>query len=94
MITLSLGGSDVRHSFKDVDDAKRFAKTIWNLFLGGESKVRPFGDNVVFNGIDLNMKGGNTLYYADFVKAIRELMDKDKKHKYVYLILFRQEGSR
>lgn len=47
LVTLSLGGSVGSVSFSGDDQAQAFADTIWNLFLGGSSKTRPFGSAVL-----------------------------------------------
>ena len=47
LVTLSLGGATGAVSFSGDDQAQTFADTIWNLFLGGSSDTRPFGDAVL-----------------------------------------------
>ena len=47
LVTLSLGGATGSVSFTGDDQAEQFAETIWNLFLGGNSTTRPFGDAVL-----------------------------------------------
>lgn len=47
LITLSLGGSAGNVSFTGDNQAKAFADTVWNLFLGGHSDKRPFGSAVL-----------------------------------------------
>ena len=47
LVTLSLGGSLGSVSFTGDDQAQAFADTVWNLFLGGSSSTRPFGDAVL-----------------------------------------------
>lgn len=49
LVTLSLGGAVGNVSFTGDDQAKDFADTVWNLFLGGSSDTRPFG-NAVLDG--------------------------------------------
>ena len=45
---LSLGGADTENiKFSSESQAEQFAETIWNLFLGGESNTRPFGDAIL-----------------------------------------------
>lgn len=81
-IIISLGGSAGSYSFSSSSKAVTFASTIWRLFLGGESTVRPFGD-VVLDGVDLDIEAGTTMYYVDFVQSIRELMNTDQNKKYL-----------
>ena len=47
VVTLSLGGATGSVSFTGDDQARSFADMIWNLFLGGSSTTRPFGDAVL-----------------------------------------------
>lgn len=47
LVTLSLGGSLGSVSLTGDDQAQAFADTVWNLFLGGSSSTRPFGDAVL-----------------------------------------------
>ena len=49
LVTLSLGGAVGNVSFAGDDQAKEFADTVWNLFLGGSSDTRPFG-NAILDG--------------------------------------------
>ncbi len=47
IVTLSLGGATGAASFSSAAQAKAFGDTIWNLFLGGTSDIRPFGDAIL-----------------------------------------------
>jgi len=49
LVTLSLGGAAGNVTFSGDDQAKDFADTVWDLFLGGSSGTRPFG-NAVLDG--------------------------------------------
>jgi chitinase len=51
-IILSLGGAAGAYGFSDDAEAKDFAHTIWNLFLGGSSATRPL-DDAILDGVDL-----------------------------------------
>lgn len=50
IVTLSMGGATGGASFTSDQQASDFADTIWNLFLGGSSSTRPFG-NAVLDGL-------------------------------------------
>ncbi|KAI0702369.1 glycoside hydrolase superfamily [Cerioporus squamosus] len=82
IITLSLGGATGAASFSSDEQASAFGDTIWNLFLGGTSDTRPFGA-AVLDGIDLDIEGGGTTYFASFVNRIRELSQGASKKYYV-----------
>jgi chitinase len=47
IVTLSLGGASSGVGFQSDSQASTFADTLWNLFLGGSSSTRPFGDAVL-----------------------------------------------
>ena len=47
IVTLSLGGATGAAGFSSDAQAVSFADQIWNLFLGGTSSIRPFGDAVL-----------------------------------------------
>ncbi|KAI3622797.1 glycoside hydrolase family 18 protein [Moniliophthora roreri] len=82
VITLSLGGATGSVGFSSDDQATTFAQTIWNLFLGGSSSTRPFGD-AILDGVDLDIEGGNSDHYATFVNKIRSLASGASKKYYV-----------
>lgn len=80
-VLISLGGAAGLYYFSSSTQAVTFANTIWKLFLDGSSGVRPF-HNAVLDGVDLDIEGGTTSFYGDFVKAIRKLMATDNNRKY------------
>lgn len=47
VLTISLGGATGGVGFQSDDQAESFADTIWNLFLGGSSNMRPFGSAIL-----------------------------------------------
>lgn len=47
IVTISLGGATGAVGFTSDSQAESFADTVWNLFLGGTSSTRPFGDAVL-----------------------------------------------
>lgn len=58
-MTLSLGGATGGAGFQSDSQASTFADNVWNLFMGGSSSTRPFGD-AVLDGIDLDIEGGGS----------------------------------
>ena len=70
-ILLSLGGAIGRVGFNNKFEAERFADTIWNMFLGGTHKYRPFGHDVILDGIDLDIEHGSPLHYGDFLNKLK-----------------------
>ncbi|KAF9056654.1 glycoside hydrolase superfamily [Panaeolus papilionaceus] len=82
IVTLSLGGATGAVGFQSDSQANSFAQTIWDLFLGGSSSTRPFG-NAVLDGVDLDIEGGGSTYYATFVNKIRSLGAQSSKKFYI-----------
>lgn len=80
-ILLSLGGAAGSYGFSSPDEGTKFADTLWNLFLGGTSETRPFGDAVI-DGFDLDIEGGSNLGYVEFVTRLRELFAQDTSKSY------------
>jgi chitinase len=79
MISIGGGGTNVR--FDSTDDAQNAAGQVWNLFLGGKSNNRPFG-NVIFDGIDLDIESGPPSYWANFTTALLAHYKSDPTHTY------------
>ncbi|KAF5311765.1 hypothetical protein D9619_003381 [Psilocybe cf. subviscida] len=82
IVTLSLGGATGAVGFSSDDQASSFGQQIWDLFLGGSSSTRPFG-NAVLDGIDLDIEGGGSAHYDVFVNKIRSLASGASKKYYV-----------
>ncbi|KAG0284591.1 Chitinase 1 [Linnemannia gamsii] len=69
-IVLSIGGASGAYSLSDAAAGRAFADQIWDLFLGGASETRPFGD-AVLDGIDLDLESGQNFGYVAFVDSLR-----------------------
>jgi len=82
MVTLSLGGAGAQVGFSSDSQAAEFATTIWNMFLGGNGGMRPFGD-AVLDGVDLDIENGSSSFYATFVNKLRSLSKGAPKQYYV-----------
>jgi len=81
-IFLSLGGAAGTYGFTSADQAVAFAGTIWDMFGAGTTTNRPFGDFII-DGIDLDIEGGNSAYYANFVnELVQNQFTKDTSKKY------------
>ncbi|KAG0086475.1 Chitinase 1 [Podila epicladia] len=80
-IILSLGGAAGAYGFSDDAEAKDFAHTIWNLFLGGSSATRPL-DDAILDGVDLDIEGGPTAGYPAFIAELRSLFATDSRKQY------------
>lgn len=52
-VTISLGGGTGNIQFQSDSQATAYAQTIWNLFLGGKSKIRPFGSAILDGSVSL-----------------------------------------
>ncbi|KAJ3826963.1 glycoside hydrolase family 18 protein [Lentinula raphanica] len=84
IVTLSLGGATGSTTFTSASQAEDFADSIWNLFLGGKSSTRPFG-NAVLDGIDIDIESGGSAnaYFASFITRIRTLAQGASKPYYI-----------
>ncbi|EAU93428.2 class III chitinase [Coprinopsis cinerea okayama7 len=82
IVTLSLGGATGAVGFESDSQAVSFAQTVWDMFLGGRSDMRPFG-NAVLDGVDLDIEGGTSGHYGAFVNKIRALAAPTGKKYYV-----------
>ncbi|KAI8050759.1 chitinase 1 [Thamnidium elegans] len=69
-VILSLGGASGSYSLANDAAGVTFANTLWDLFGGGSSDTRPFGDAVI-DGIDLDIEGGPSTGYSALVTAAR-----------------------
>lgn len=69
-IVLSIGGASGAYSLPDAAAGRAFADQIWDLFLGGISETRPFGD-AVLDGVDLDLESGQNFGYVAFVDSLR-----------------------
>jgi len=67
-VTISIGGE-----FSSGTPSPAFADQIWDLFLGGSSTTRPFGD-AVLDGVDLDIEQGSNSF-VPFVTQLRSHMD-------------------
>ncbi|KAG5352040.1 hypothetical protein C0989_004032 [Termitomyces sp. Mn162] len=82
IVTLSLGGASASVGFLSDGQAATFAQTIWDLFLGGSSSIRPFG-TAVLDGIDLDIEGGSSASYTTFINTIRSRASGASKKYYI-----------
>lgn len=73
-VILSLGGASGAYSLSGDAQAQTFANTIWDLFGGGSSSTRPFG-NAIIDGVDLDIEGGPSTGYASLVTDLRTLFN-------------------
>ncbi|KAK3832380.1 MAG: glycoside hydrolase superfamily [Linnemannia gamsii] len=80
-VILSLGGAAGAYGFSDDAEAKDFAHTIWNLFLGGSSGTRPL-DDAILDGVDLDIEGGSAAGYPAFIAELRSLFAADTRKQY------------
>ncbi|KAJ2070220.1 Chitinase 2 [Coemansia sp. S155-1] len=70
-IVLSLGGGNIyTYGLSSAADGQAFADTIWNMFLGGSSKYRPY-DDAILDGVDLDIESGEHTGYPAFINQLR-----------------------
>ncbi|KAK3841890.1 MAG: chitinase [Linnemannia gamsii] len=81
-IVISIGGASGAYSLPDAASGRAFADQVWDLFLGGSSSTRPFGD-AVLDGVDLDLESGQTAGYAAFVDALRSKFASGSRPFYI-----------
>ncbi|KAJ1760189.1 Chitinase 2 [Coemansia sp. RSA 1807] len=70
-IVLSLGGGNIyTYGLSSEADGQAFADTVWNMFLGGTHKYRPY-DDAVLDGVDLDIESGEHTGYIGFINRLR-----------------------
>lgn len=67
---VSIGGASGSYSLPDAASGRAFAEQVWDMFLGGSSSTRPFGDAIV-DGIDLDLESGQNNGYVAFIETLR-----------------------
>jgi chitinase len=80
-VLISLGGAVGNYGFNNEGEARMFAQTTWDLFLGGQSNFRPF-TTATLDGVDLDLENGRTAHYGAYVTRLRELMRTDPSRRY------------
>lgn len=70
-VLISLGGAVGTYGFTSDSQAEDYANTLWNLFGGGTSSTRPFGDAVI-DGFDLDIENNNNVGYAALTNKLRQ----------------------
>jgi chitinase len=88
-LLLSIGGQwDIANvTFGDDHQASAFAHNFWSLFLGGTGNsttdpIRPFGTEVILDGIDLDPEKGLPAGYNAFLTQLQSLMAADTSKQY------------
>jgi chitinase len=74
-VLLSLGGGVAGYGLASDAEAKVFAQTVWDAFLGGTGAMRTFG-TAVPDGIALDIESGTPTGYAAFATKLRALGGK------------------
>ncbi|KAF9089707.1 Chitinase 1 [Mortierella sp. AD031] len=81
-IILSIGGASGSYSLPDAQAGRAFADQVWDLFLGGSSTTRPFGD-AILDGIDLDLESGQNAGYVAFVDTLRSKFKAGSRPFYI-----------
>ncbi|KAI4154225.1 MAG: hypothetical protein LQ340_001816 [Diploschistes diacapsis] len=82
-VMLTLGGAAgySQSQFASDSQAEAFADTVWDLFLGGDSLLRPF-PNLKLDGIDVDNENKDQTGYTAFVSALRSKFAEDTSKSY------------
>ncbi|XP_021764259.1 hevamine-A-like [Chenopodium quinoa] len=81
-VLLSIGGNGADYTLNSPNEAKDLANYLWNNFLGGYSRTRPF-DNVVLDGIDFYIQSGSTKYYDILARYLAAYNTKSPRKVYL-----------
>ncbi|CAO1939103.1 unnamed protein product [Urochloa humidicola] len=82
LVLLAIGGGFGKYSLASKADAKAVADHIWNVYLGGHSKTRPFGD-AVLDGVDFDIEHGGAKHYDDLARYLKDYSKKGKKKVWI-----------
>jgi chitinase len=82
-VLLSFGGAEGAYGFESDTDASTFATTVWNMFMEGTSSVRPFGQDVYIDGVDLDIEQGDDTGYATFISTLRSYFATSSRQYYI-----------
>ncbi|KAF9933105.1 Chitinase 1 [Mortierella alpina] len=81
-VILSIGGASGSYAIGDSAAGQAFAKTIWDMFLGGSSETRPFED-AILDGVDLDLEDGATQGYVGFLETLRDSFAGSSRQYYI-----------
>lgn len=83
-VFVSLGGESGKYGLDSASDGETLAGQLWDTFGGGKnsSVERPFGDNVIVDGFDLDIEQGDPVGYGDLVNRLRQLYATDSSRQY------------
>ncbi|TVU00600.1 hypothetical protein EJB05_53963, partial [Eragrostis curvula] len=82
LVLLAIGGGIGKYSLASKADANAVADHLWDLYLGGRSKSRPFG-NAVLDGIDFDIELGSNKHYDDLARYLKDYRKKGKKKVWI-----------
>jgi chitinase len=80
-VFLSMGGASGAYGLANDGQAQGLAAQVWNLFLGGSSPTRPFG-NAKLDGIDLDIEAGDPSHFGAFVRSLKANFTTDPSKRY------------
>ncbi|XP_006658497.1 acidic endochitinase-like [Oryza brachyantha] len=84
LVLLSIGGGMGKYSLASRADAKAVADHLWNVYLGGSSTSRPFGD-AVLDGVDLDIELGSSAHYDDLARYLKAYSGRKPAGRKVWL---------
>ena len=99
-VLVSVGGAVGQSTFASHTQAVTFASNLWNMFgnpayttptftLSGTTynwtDFRPFGPDVIIDGVDIDNESNDPAYYTDFVTALRSNYANDTSSREYYV---------
>jgi len=80
LVLLAIGGGIGKYSLASKADAKAVAKHLWNYYLGGNSRSRPFG-TAVLDGVDFDIELGSRAHYDDLARYLKGYSNRKGEKK-------------
>ncbi|KAF0893575.1 hypothetical protein E2562_027301 [Oryza meyeriana var. granulata] len=84
LVLLSIGGGIGRYSLASKADAKAVAEHLWDFYLGGHTRSRPFGD-AVLDGVDFDIELGGAAHYDDLARYLKAYSGRKPGGRKVWL---------
>lgn len=79
VILLSMGGYAGDYTIATTEHAESLANRMWDLYFGGSTEHRPFGDAII-DGIDLDIEKGPPENYASFSNSIHAIFSNTTRN--------------
>ncbi|RUS18372.1 glycoside hydrolase superfamily [Endogone sp. FLAS-F59071] len=84
-IFISIGGYTANVPITDNATGEAYADGLWNGYFGGSNSAyyRPFGSNVILDGVDLDLEQSTTSGYGAFVNKLKTYFDNSGRKYWI-----------